>query len=181
MTGDWDDWSDGDTWGAGDDWSAGGPAGFDGLGDLPVVDPVDGDRPVGHLVLDLDGVSYRLPVSDDLGPDAVEEAVTLTDGRGMAVCADTDGDGHVDRLSVVGFDGSWSSWERRPVPAPPPPPRAPTGPPPPPRTPRITGQSAGGNVWNGGDGVRVGRLVPGPFPVPCATTLRSHHPCQETS
>lgn len=113
MTGDWtDDWgTDGTDGMYGTD---GMPGGLGGLGDLPVL--AGGEAPAGHLVLDIDGVSYGLPASHDLGPDAAEEAVTLTDDRGMAVCADTDGDGHVDRLSVVGFDGSWSSWERRPVP-----------------------------------------------------------------
>ena len=89
----------------------GGLDGLDGLDGLEQVDQVD-SATEGHLVLDIGGVSYGLPASHDLGEDAVEDAVTLTDDRGMAVCADTDGDGHVDRLSVVGFDGSWSHWER---------------------------------------------------------------------
>jgi hypothetical protein len=39
-------------------------------------------------------------------------SVTLADDKGMTICADTDGDGTVDYLSVVGFDGSWSAWRR---------------------------------------------------------------------
>ncbi|WP_297009320.1 DUF6802 family protein [uncultured Corynebacterium sp.] len=89
------------------DWFA--PDGLSGLDGLEQVGP---DGAGGHLILDIGDVSYGLPPSHDLGVDAVEDAVTLTDDRGMAVCADTDGDGHVDRLSVVGFDGSWSNWER---------------------------------------------------------------------
>lgn len=93
----------------------GGLGDFGGLDGLNNYDTVDGGGvvPDGHLVLDIAGVSYGLPASHDLGEGATEEAVTLTDDRGMAVCADTDGDGHVDRVSVVGFDGSWSAWERR--------------------------------------------------------------------
>lgn len=88
---DWDDWGTWDDWGAGETWD---------------------DGRDGHLVLDIGGVSYGLPGSEDLGVGAEEEAVTLTDDRGMALCTDTDGDGHVDRMSVIGFDGTWSSWRR---------------------------------------------------------------------
>ncbi|MCI1255375.1 DUF6802 family protein [Corynebacterium provencense] len=88
------------------DGTGGGAGVFDGLV------PVDGDSGGGNLVLDIDGVRYGLPPSHDLGEGALEEAVTLTGDLGLVVCADTDGDGLVDRLSVVGFDGSWSSWQR---------------------------------------------------------------------
>lgn len=93
---------------SGDWFDLGGLDGLDGLDGLEPVDPATD----GHLILDIGDVSYGLPASHDLGEDAAEDAVTLTDDRGMAVCSDTDGDGHVDRLSVVGFDGSWSHWER---------------------------------------------------------------------
>ncbi|AGP29877.1 DUF6802 family protein [Corynebacterium terpenotabidum] len=97
MTGDWVD---------GEDLT--GPGVLDGLGGLEATEP-GGE---GGLVLDIGGTSYGLPVSDVSGPDIAEISVTLTDDRGMAICADADGDGHVDHLKVVGFDGSWSAWER---------------------------------------------------------------------
>ncbi|WP_291479248.1 DUF6802 family protein [Corynebacterium sp.] len=63
----------------------------------------------GGLLLDLGDLTFGLPVSHSLPG---EESVTLTDDTGMTICADTDGDGRVDTLSVVTFDGGWSSWRR---------------------------------------------------------------------
>lgn len=69
------------------------------------------------LTLDLGGVSYDLPAAvtqADCGEDMelLEESVTLTDDTGMTICSDTDGDGLVDYMSVVTFDGGWSAWRR---------------------------------------------------------------------
>ncbi|MEJ6549768.1 hypothetical protein PQI66_09460 [Corynebacterium sp. USCH3] len=96
--------------------------GWDGIG-LPGaagLDPVSGPSdPSGlqdgygtgdGLLLDLGDQTFGLPVSHVLPG---EEAVTLSDDTGMTICADTDGDGRVDTLSVVTFDGGWSSWRRR--------------------------------------------------------------------
>ena len=46
----------------------------------------------------------------DLSGDGFMEAVTLHDDRGLTVYTDTDGDGAVDHLSTVRFDGSYDSW-----------------------------------------------------------------------
>lgn len=105
------------------DWycDAGDPDGLGGdLGGLPGAgeltellaaagpDAADSD---GHLLLDLGGRTYGLPTDLDEGELGVG-SVTLADDNGMTICADTDGDGTVDYLSVVGFDGSWSAWRR---------------------------------------------------------------------
>ncbi|MGV0869898.1 hypothetical protein [Corynebacterium kalidii] len=83
--------------------------GLPGAADL---DPVSaGQVEAGEgLLLDLGDVTFGLPVSHRLPG---EESVTLTDDTGMTICADTDGDGRVDTLSVVTFDGGWSSWRRQ--------------------------------------------------------------------
>jgi len=89
--------------------------GLDGPEDLPEFGAngaTPGDAADGSLVLDIGGGTYGLPAPHELDGTVGDAAVTLTDDRGMAVCTDTDGDGYVDRLSVVGFDGSWSSWRR---------------------------------------------------------------------
>lgn len=57
------------------------------------------------LILGLDGVDYRIPTLDD------EESATFADEDGMSILADTDGDGRVDYVSNVTFDGQWSAWK----------------------------------------------------------------------
>lgn len=64
-----------------------------------------------RLICNPGGASHGLPLSVDLGVGQ-DSAMTFADDRGMAVYSDTTGDGCVDHLSVVGFDGSWSSWQR---------------------------------------------------------------------
>ena len=46
----------------------------------------------------------------DLEGDGFMEAVTLEDARGLTVFTDSDGDGSVDHVSTVRFDGSYDSW-----------------------------------------------------------------------
>lgn len=67
------------------------------------VDPGQGNS----LILGLDGVDYRIPTHDD------EESATFADEEGMSILADTDGDGRVDYVSKVTFDGQWSAWKWR--------------------------------------------------------------------
>lgn len=64
-----------------------------------------------RLVHNPDGADHGWSPSIDLevGQDA---AMTFADDHGMAVCSDSTGNGCVDHISVVGFDGSWSSWQR---------------------------------------------------------------------
>ena len=60
--------------------------------------------PVGDSVLDLGAPEA------DLDGDGFMEAVTLGDVRGLTVYTDADGDGTVDHVSTVRFDGSYDSW-----------------------------------------------------------------------
>ncbi|MEJ4104759.1 DUF6802 family protein [Corynebacterium bovis] len=98
---DW--WSDGDPgrglsalpgygWEA--DPGGGGPAGGTGLTGDTGFGPTGGTGGTGVFV------------------DPAEDAVTLTDERGMSVLSDTDGDGVLDHASVVEFSGAWSAWRR---------------------------------------------------------------------
>lgn len=89
-----------------DDIGLPGAAGVD-----PVMIGVDGPGTTGSgLLLDLGDETFGLSGSCVLPG---EESVTLADETGMTICADTDGDGRVDTLSVVTFDGGWSSWRRQ--------------------------------------------------------------------
>ena len=65
------------------------------------------------------GMTYASPHSGenqqtvqmaDLDGDGFMEAVTLGDDRGLTVYTDADGDGTVDHVSTVRFDGSYDSW-----------------------------------------------------------------------
>lgn len=78
---------------------------FPGAADL---EPLDGTGLGDRLLLDLDGTTFGLPAAAE--SPGLEESVTLTDETGMTICSDTDGDGRVDSMSVVTFDGGWSSW-----------------------------------------------------------------------
>ncbi len=60
--------------------------------------------PVGQDVLDLGAPEA------DLDGDGFMEAVTLGDDRGLTVYTDSDGDGTVDHVSTVRFDGTYDSW-----------------------------------------------------------------------
>ncbi|WP_293818179.1 DUF6802 family protein [uncultured Corynebacterium sp.] len=44
------------------------------------------------------------------GGGGVEESVTIADDQGMSILSDTDGDGKVDYVSSVSYDGQWSAW-----------------------------------------------------------------------
>ncbi|WP_186314612.1 DUF6802 family protein [Corynebacterium glyciniphilum] len=89
-----------------DDIGLPGAAGVD-----PVMIGAEGPGTTGSgLLLDLGDETFGLPGSCVLPG---EESVTLADETGMTICADTDGDGRVDTLSVVTFDGGWSSWRRQ--------------------------------------------------------------------
>lgn len=122
--GDWDDaaWANPE-WGS--IYGAGGTEGTEGTEDsvgsvgLPGMEslmPTATGGGTDRLTVDLDGTSYELPASTTVpGHEIVEESVTLTDETGMTILSDTDGDGHVDYMSVVTFDGGWSAWRREAV------------------------------------------------------------------
>lgn len=78
---------------------------------LDAIIPLIGDEnalvgPSGDdmLLMEYNGEEYRIPADLDA------ESATLTDGRGMNILADTDGDGRVDYVSTVDYNGSWSAW-----------------------------------------------------------------------
>ena len=54
------------------------------------------------LVVVVDGQAY------DLGGH--EDSVTSADAQGLSIYADLDGDGTVDHVTTVRFDGTWQSW-----------------------------------------------------------------------
>lgn len=77
-----------------------------GLDDAPLAEPssLGLHVPVGDGVLDLGSPEA------DLDGDGFMEAVTRGDDRGLTVYTDVDGDGAVDHVSTVRFDGSYDSW-----------------------------------------------------------------------
>ena len=77
-----------------------------GLDDAPLAESssLGLHVPVGEDVLDLGAPEA------DLDGDGFMEAVTRGDVRGLTVYTDVDGDGTVDHVSTVRFDGSYDSW-----------------------------------------------------------------------
>ena len=72
---------------------------------LEAATPIDGqsaDVGGAGLVVEVDGQLY------DLGDD--EGSITLADDSGLSVYSDLDGDGTVDHVTTVRFDGTWESW-----------------------------------------------------------------------
>ena len=74
-------------------------AGMRGLSEATVL--AEGQTGEG-LVVVVDGQAY------DLGGH--EDSVTLADAQGLSIYADLDGDGTVDHVTTVRFDGTWQSW-----------------------------------------------------------------------
>lgn len=77
-----------------------------GLDGAPLAEPssLGLHVPVGDAVLDLGSPEA------DLDGDGFMEAVTRGDVHGLTVYTDVDGDGTVDHVSTVRFDGSYDSW-----------------------------------------------------------------------
>ena len=72
---------------------------------LEAATPIDGqsaDVGGAGLVVEVDGQLY------DLGDD--DGAITLADDSGLSIYSDLDGDGTVDHVTTVRFDGTWESW-----------------------------------------------------------------------
>ena len=72
---------------------------------LEAATPIDGqsaDIGGAGLVVEVDGQLY------DLGDD--EGSITLADDSGLSIYSDLDGDGTVDHVTTVRFDGTWESW-----------------------------------------------------------------------
>ena len=72
---------------------------------LEAATPINGqsaDVGGAGLVVEVDGQLY------DLGDD--EGSITLADDSGLSIYSDLDGDGTVDHVTTVRFDGTWESW-----------------------------------------------------------------------
>ena len=72
---------------------------------MEAATPIDGqsaDVGGAGLVVEVDGQLY------DLGDD--EGSITLADDSGLSIYSDLDGDGTVDHVTTVRFDGTWESW-----------------------------------------------------------------------
>ncbi len=77
-----------------------------GLEGVPLADP---DSLGLHVPVDGGVLDLGSPEAD-LDGDGFLEALTLQDVRGLSVFTDVDGDGTVDHVSTVRFDGSYDSW-----------------------------------------------------------------------
>ncbi|RAV31183.1 DUF6802 family protein, partial [Corynebacterium heidelbergense] len=100
--------------GAGTDFGGdfGGAGGFgEGVPDL--LDKIAGlagerlelaDGTSGGLLFTVGGVEYQISDSAD------GQTATFADDRGMTILSDLDGDGRVDYVSDVTFEGQWSAW-----------------------------------------------------------------------
>lgn len=92
---------------------------------------LDGARPLapgqmGHgMVVTVDGQMYDLGMSSTdsaasapgsasssvLESESASSSITLADDRGLSIYSDIDGDGTVDQVTTVLFDGSWETWK----------------------------------------------------------------------
>lgn len=79
---------------------AGMPCGLDAA--TPIDSRLAADVDGAGLVVEIDGQLY------DLGND--EGSITLADDSGLSIYSDLDGDGTVDHVTTVRFDGTWESW-----------------------------------------------------------------------
>lgn len=107
---------------AGESHSAGDGLGHPcGLGDAQPL--TDGQVGQGMVVM-VDGQAYDLGarasgdgVESHISPQQVgaDDSVTLADDRGLSIYSDIDGDGTVDHVTTVLFDGSWETWHAEPT------------------------------------------------------------------
>jgi hypothetical protein len=88
------------------------PTGISGSPDVCGLEgaPLAGPDSLGLHVPVTGGVLDLGSPEADLDGDGFMEAVTLQDVRGLTVFTDADGDGTVDHVSTVRFDGSYDSW-----------------------------------------------------------------------
>ncbi|MDO5029934.1 MAG: hypothetical protein Q4E11_05045 [Corynebacterium sp.] len=72
---------------------------------------LDGATPIDSRLMDVDGAGLVVEIDGqlyDLGDD--EGSITLADDSGLSIYSDLDGDGTVDHVTTVRFDGTWESW-----------------------------------------------------------------------
>lgn len=88
-------------WDAGaDGWGAGEPG--------PDAADVAGGGAGGMVVRLGDAVVDLGPADAEPG---VADSVTVADDDGLTIYTDTDGDGTVDEIVTVKFDGTWETWD----------------------------------------------------------------------
>ena len=106
-----DFYGDGSATGAGAANGNATPVGPDvvcGLGDAAALG--NGDAGTG-MVIDIGGELFDLGAGTaDTDSDGVADSVTLADDRGLSIFTDVDGDGTVDHVTTVLFDGTWETW-----------------------------------------------------------------------
>lgn len=63
------------------------------------------------LVVTIDGQVFDLGIAGANGADVADGgSITLADDRGLSIYADVDGDGAVDHVTTMLYDGSWQTW-----------------------------------------------------------------------
>ncbi|WP_295627758.1 DUF6802 family protein [uncultured Corynebacterium sp.] len=63
------------------------------------------------MILEIGGEYFDLgPGIADTDADGVSDSVTLADDRGLSIYSDIDGDGAVDHVTTVLFDGTYETW-----------------------------------------------------------------------
>ncbi|MEJ5920312.1 DUF6802 family protein [Corynebacterium sp. H78] len=67
----------------------------------PDFDPRSGNAPNDHGAHSIGG--------------GAADSITLADDRGLSIYADTNGDGTVDHVTTVLFDGRWETWSQEQV------------------------------------------------------------------
>lgn len=106
-----DFYGDAPTTGAGAAHGNATPVGPDvvcGLGDAATL--ANGDAGTG-MVIDIGGELFDLGAGTaDTDSDGIADSVTLADDRGLSIFTDVDGDGTVDHVTTVLFDGTWETW-----------------------------------------------------------------------
>lgn len=84
-----------------------------GLGELDAIGGPDAGAAgaTGGMILEIGGEYFDLgPGTGDVDADGIADSVTLADDRGLSIYADVDGDGTVDHVTTVLFDGTYETW-----------------------------------------------------------------------
>ena len=78
---------------------------------LAEAKPINDVSVASGLVVTIDGQSFDLGIAGAGTADLTYGgSITLADDRGLSIYADIDGDGAVDHVTTVLFDGSWQTW-----------------------------------------------------------------------
>ena len=97
--------------GAGNGAAAEGPASACGLDGLDAGGAGGTGGAAGGMILEIGGEWFDLgPGVGDGDDDGIADSVTLADDRGLSIYSDVDGDGTVDHVTTVLFDGTYETW-----------------------------------------------------------------------